>query len=179
MTLSKNNVPVIIESVSSRILVIRGQKTMLDADLAEIYSVPTKRFNEQVKRNLNRFPTDFMFQLTKEEKAEVVANCDHLARLKYSPHLPYAFTEHGAIMAATILNSPKAIEMSVFIVRAFIGLRSMLTSHNELSARLDELERKISDHDGIIGDVLEAVQQLMALPVKQKPSIGFTSELEK
>jgi len=109
----------------------------------------------------------------------VVAICDHLARLKYSPYLPYAFTEHGAIMAATILNSPKAIERSVFIVRAFIQLRSMLISHNELSARLDELEHKISDHDGIIGDVIEAIQQLMARPVKQKPSIGFTSELEK
>lgn len=85
---------------------MRGLRVRLDADLEELYGAPTKRFNEQVKRNLARFPTEFMFRPTAEEKLEVVANCDHLARLKYSPHLPYAFTEHGAIMAATILNTP-------------------------------------------------------------------------
>ena len=106
------------ESVAQRILSIRGVRVMLDADLAELYAVPTKRLNEQVKRNLERFPVDFMFQLTPTEKKQVVANCDHLSRLKYSPHLPYAFTEHGAIMAAAVLNSPRAVEVSVFVVRA-------------------------------------------------------------
>jgi len=126
--------------VAKRILVIRGQKVMIDSDLAEIYSVTTKRFNEQVRRNINRFPADFMFQLTVEEKAEVVANCDHLANLKYSPHLPYVFTEHGAIMAASVLNSPKAVDMSVFVVRAFVRMREILSTHKQLAEKLQELE---------------------------------------
>jgi hypothetical protein len=108
-----------LERVTQSILVIRGQKVMLDADLAELYATTTKRLNEQVKRNRARFPADFMFPLTNEEKAEVVANCDHLSRLKFSSVLPMAFTEHGAIMAASVLNSARAVEMSVFVVRAF------------------------------------------------------------
>lgn len=103
-----------MERIEQRILLIRGQKVMLDADLAELYGVTTKRLNEQVKHNRERFPEDFMFQLTAEEKAEVVANCDHLSRLKYSAALPNAFTEHGAIMVATILNTERAVEVSVF-----------------------------------------------------------------
>jgi hypothetical protein len=100
--------------------VIRGQKVMLDADLADVYGVTTRRLNEQVKRNRKRFPADFMFLLNDRERAEVVANCDHLVRLKFSPVPPYAFTEHGAIMAASVLNSPRAVEMSVYVVRAFM-----------------------------------------------------------
>ena len=117
----KSIVPV--GKIENRILLIRGEKIVIEADLAGFYGVPTKRLNEQVKRNVDRFPDDFMFQLTKNEKSEVVANCDHLENLKYSRSLPYAFTEHGAIMAASVLNSPRAIEVSVFIVRAFIKLR--------------------------------------------------------
>ena len=101
-----------VGKIENRILLIRGEKVIIDADLAEFYGVPTKRLNEQVKRNAGRFPDDFMFQLEKDEKAEVVANCDHLENLKYSKSLPYAFTEHGAIMAASVLNSPRAIEIS-------------------------------------------------------------------
>lgn len=101
------------EDIERRILIVRGQKVMLDADLAELYGVTTKRLNEQVKRNRGRFPRDFMFQLATQEKTEVVANCDHLQRLKFSPVLPYAFTEHGAIMVASILNTTRAIEVSV------------------------------------------------------------------
>ena len=97
------------DNIESRILTIRGQKVILDADLALIYGVPTKRLNEQVKRNWKRFPDDFVFQLTTAEKAEVVANCDHLARLKFSPVLPWAFTEYGAVMSANVLNSPQAV----------------------------------------------------------------------
>ena len=99
-----------VEMIERKILLIRGEKVMLDADLAALYGVTTKRLNEQVKRNRERFPNDFMFQLTEEEKAEVVANCDHLKRLKFSPTLPYAFTEHGAIMLASVLNSPLAVQ---------------------------------------------------------------------
>lgn len=99
--------------IDDRIPLLRGQKVMLDADLAELYGVPTKRLNEQIKRNVARFPADFMFRLSAKEKTEVVANCDHLAKLKFSPVLPHAFTEHGALMVATILNSPRAVDTSV------------------------------------------------------------------
>ncbi len=166
-----------VEPVAQRILLIRGQKVMLDADLAELFGVPTKRFNEQVKRNLDRFPADFMFQLTPAEKAEVVANCDHLAGIKYSPYLPRAFTEHGAIMAATILNSPKAVEMSVFIVRAFVQLREMLSANKELAAKLLELERKVSSHDQAIAGVIEAIRQLMMPAAGKSRPIGFTADI--
>ncbi|MBI5040456.1 MAG: ORF6N domain-containing protein, partial [Gammaproteobacteria bacterium] len=104
-----------IELIASKILSIRGQKVMMDADLAELYGVPTKRLNEQVKRNPRRFPDDFMFQLTEAEKQEVVANCDHLNKLKFSSALPFAFTEHGAIQAANVLNSPQAVEVGVYV----------------------------------------------------------------
>jgi len=99
-----------IERIQSRILLIRGRKVILDCDLAELYGVPTKRLNEQVKRNSERFPPDFMFQVSEPEKAEVVANCDHLQKLKFSPVLPYAFTEYGAIMAASVLNTERAVQ---------------------------------------------------------------------
>lgn len=108
------NYPIV--PVDSAIITIRGQKVILDTDLARIYGVPTKRLNEQINRNRNRFPLDFVFELTPEEKAKVVANCDHLTKLKFSPVLPNAFTEHGAIMAATVLNSPQSVQMSIFIV---------------------------------------------------------------
>lgn len=98
--------------IEERILLIRGQRVMLDADLAELYGVSTKRLNEQVRRNRSRFPADFMFQLTKEEKRKVVTNCDHLAQLKYAPSLPFAFTEHGAVMVASVLNSARAVTVS-------------------------------------------------------------------
>jgi hypothetical protein len=115
-----------VKRIQQAILFIRGEKVMLDADLAVLYEVTTKRLNEQVKRNRDRFPEDFMFQLTEKEKAEVVANCDHLKRLKFSSTMPYAFSEHGAIMFATILNSPVAVQASIQIVRAFVRLRQML-----------------------------------------------------
>jgi len=120
---------------------------ILPADLAEFYGVPTKRLNEQVKRNRDRFPDDFMFQLSVEEKFEVVANCDHLSKHKYSSMLPYAFTEHGAIMAASVINSPRAVEVSVFIVRAFVKLRRMIGENKELSRRVVQIERHLAEHD--------------------------------
>ncbi len=107
-------------STESRIHLIRGQRIMLDADLAEIYGVKTKRLNEQVRRNPRRFPMDFMFQLSPAEKAEVVAKCDHLKGLKFSPAPPFAFTEHGAVMLAAVLNSSRAVQASVAIARAFV-----------------------------------------------------------
>ena len=135
---------VAIERIENRILLIRGQKVMIDADLAELYGVPTRVLNQAVKRNSERFPEDFMFSLTPDEKPEVVTNCDHLARLKFSSSLPFAFTEHGAIMAANVLNSQRAVEASVYVVRAFVRQREMIASNKELTAKLNEL--------GTIGD---------------------------
>ena len=156
---------------------------MIDADLAALYGVPTKRLNEQVRRNIQRFPADFMFPLTADEKKEVVANCDHLANLKFSPVLPNAFTEHGAIQAANVLNSPEAVTMSVHVVRAFVRLRELVSSHAEFSAKLKQLEKKLvrrlDDQDHAIDDLVKAIQQLMAPPEPKKRPIGFVIPDEK
>jgi len=170
----------IVETVEAGILVIRGQKVLLDADLASLYGVSTKRFNEQVRRNRERFPADFMFQLNADEFADLrsqfaTSSLRHGGRR----YLPFAFTEHGAIMAATILNSPKATEMSVFIVRAFVRLRGMLSTQQELAVKLDELENKVATHDQAITGLLNAIRQLMNPPVPPKRPIGFTADIEK
>ncbi len=166
-----------IELITSKILVIRNQKVMIDSDLAELYGVPTKRLNEQVKRNPARFPNDFMFQLTETEKQEVVANCDHLDKLKFSKTLPFAFTEHGAIQAANVLNSPQAAEVGVYVVRAFVRLRELLASSKELAQRLDELEqrieRKLETHDQAITGLIKTLRQMMAPNETKKRPIGF------
>jgi len=168
-----------LQNITSRIYRIRGLRVMLDVDLAQIYSVTTKRFNEQVKRNRNRFPSDFMFQLTKTEKADVVANCDHLSSLKYSPHLPYVFTEHGAIMAASVLNSPKAVEMSVFVVRAFVRMREFLSMNKELAEKLQELEEKVTEHDQAISGLIQAIRELMGTGLQKSKPIGFTADINE
>jgi hypothetical protein len=170
----KSEIVIPSKRVENVILLIRGERVILDADLAELYGVKTKRLNEQVKRNRDRFPEDFMFQLTEDEKNEVVANCDHLSRLRFSPTLPFAFTEHGAIMAASVLNSPRAVEMSIFVVRAFVRLRSFLASQKELAAKVGDLERKLTTHDQQIIAIIDAIKQLMAPPpLPKKHPIGF------
>jgi len=161
------------ERVERTILLIRGHKVMLDTDLAQLYGVTTKRLNEQVKRNRNRFPLDFMFQLTSKEKAEVVANCDHLAKLKFSPAKPFAFTEHGAVMVASVLNSKMAIEVSVYVVRAFVKVREVLGAHSELAQKLTELERRVESHDTHIRSLFDAIRQLMEPPTTKSRRIGF------
>jgi len=160
--------------IEQRILLVRGEKVLIDADLAELYGVATKRLNEQVKRNRQRFPADFVFRLTVHEKSEVVAACDHLSKLKYAKGLPNAFTEHGALMAASVLNSRRAVEVSVFIVRAFVKMREAMAGHKELARRLNELERHLADHDGQIIHLVRAVRELAApqLP-SRKLRIGF------
>jgi hypothetical protein len=163
-----------VGTIEQRILLIRGERVIIDADLADVYGVSTKRLNEQVKRNSGRFPNDFVFLLSVAEKREVVANCDHLRKLKYSRTLPYAFTEHGAIMAASVLNSERAIEMSVFVVRAFVRLRRYLVEHSELAQRLEDLERAIGAHDRQIAAIVEAIRRLMGqeqIPPQRR--IGF------
>lgn len=163
------------ERIESRILLIRGHKVMLDSDLAELYQVSTKRLNEQVKRNKARFPDDFMFRLTENEKAEVVANCDHLKKLKFSPVLPFAFTEHGAVMLASVLSSSVAVHASIRVVRAFIRLREILATHKELARKVAELEARIQTRDEDITALFEAIRQLMEPPEKPRRRIGFRS----
>lgn len=165
------SLPIPIERVERGIFVLRGQRVMLDTDLAELYGVATKALNQAVKRNANRFPADFMFQLTEEEKKQVVTTCDHLRKLKFSPTLPHAFTEHGAVMLASVLNSPAAIQASLHVVRAFVRLRLMLASHAELAKRVEALEKK---YDRRFRVIFDAVKQLME-PERKKAGkkIGF------
>ena len=172
--MSEKKAIVLQGNIEQRILLIQGEKVIVDADLAELFGVPTKRLNEQVKRNKDRFPDDFMFQLSADEKAEVVANCDHLSRLKYSSSLPYAFTEHGAIMAANVLNSLRAIEVSVYIVRAFVKLRRLIAENKELFRRIGRIERHLSDHDEQIIELVRAIKHLLKPePPPKKRRIGF------
>ncbi|MBT8367233.1 MAG: ORF6N domain-containing protein [Deltaproteobacteria bacterium] len=166
-----------VGKIQQRILLIRGEKVIVDADLAEFYGVPTKALNQAVRRNMDRFPADFMFQLNKNEKTEVVTNCDHLSKLKFSPVNPLVFTEHGALMAASILNSDRAVDVSLFIVRAFVALRRTISEHKELARKLTKLERKLADHDDQIIAIIEAIKKLSSpQPVPKKRRIGFHSE---
>jgi ORF6N domain len=155
------------------IVEIRGRSVMLDHDLAEVYGVTTKALNQAVKRNVQRFPGDFRFQLTGEEREEVVTNCDHLRNLKYASALPWAFTEHGALMAATVLNSARAVEMSVFVIRAFIRLRGYARGHAEIAQRLDVLERRVTDHDDDLREMFDALRGLLAPSPRETREIGF------
>lgn len=163
-----------VGAIQNRILLIRGEKVIVDSDLAEFYGVPTKVLNQAVRRNIERFPDDFMFRLSKREKIEVVANCDHLKNLKHSTVAPLVFTEHGALMAANVLNSPRAIEVGLYIVRAFVALRGVISGHKELAAKIAQLERKLADHDGHIVAIVKANKSLTdPKPLPKKRRIGF------
>ncbi len=169
-----------VEQIEQAILVIRGQRVMLGADLAVLYGVTTKRLNEQVKRNRSRFPEDFMFQLTLGEKDELVAKCDRLSKLKHSSSPPRAFTEHGVVMLASVLNSKRAVEVSVFVVRAFIRMRRMLADHRKLALKLAELESRLDTHDRSIRSLMAAMRQLMQPPEHTKVlGVGFKGKKEK
>ena len=161
------------ERIENKILLLRGQRVMLDRDLAELYGVETKNLNRQVKRNPERFPSEFMFQLTLSEKEELVTNWHRFNSLKHSTVLPFAFTEYGALMLAPVLNSPRAIEAGIFVVRAFVHLKEMLLTHKELAQKLKELEYKIETHDEQITAIFEAINQLLAPPPATKRKIGF------
>ena len=161
-------------TLESLILTLRQQKIILDADLAGLYGVPNKALNQAIKRNADRFPEDFMFQLTVEEKAEVVANCDHLARLKFSRTRPYAFTEHGALMAANVLNSQEAVKMSVYIVRAFIKQREILLAQADVLKRLAQMDATLLKHDDALRVIWRELQPLLSPPpAPPKRQIGF------
>jgi ORF6N domain len=164
------------ERIERSILVLRGHKVLLDAEIAALYGVTTKRLNEQVKRNRERFQDDFVFRLTPVELESL--NRSQFAtgsqRHRDPRFAPYAFTEHGAIMAANVLASPRAIEMSVHVVRAFVRLREMIGANKELARKLDELERKLVTHDQAIAGLIEAIRELMRPPEPaEKRRIGF------
>ena len=166
-----------VGKIQQRILLIRGEKVIVDADLAEFYGVPTKALNQAVRRNKERFPSDFMFQLSKNEKTEVITNCDHLQKLKFSPVNPLVFTEHGALMAASILNSDRAVEVSLFIVRAFVALRRAISEHKELARKITQLELKLADHDDHIIAIIQTIKELSGpQPVPKKRRIGFNAK---
>lgn len=161
------------ENIQNKIIILREQKVMLDVDLAVLYHVPTKRLNEQVKRNFKRFPPDFMFQLSANETKEVVAICDHLKNLKFSHSLPYAFTEHGILMLSSVLNSERAIEVNIQIMRTFTKLRELMLAHKDLRIKIEELEKK---YDSQFKIVFNALRRLIDPPNKRKPAIGFCAK---
>ncbi|MBF0105104.1 MAG: ORF6N domain-containing protein [Deltaproteobacteria bacterium] len=162
-----------LPQVEKTIFLMRGEKIILDTHLAKLYGVTTRVLNQAVKRNKRRFPDDFHFQLTKSEKEEVITICDDLKTLRFYRGLPYAFTEHGAIMAASILNSDRAIDVSVYVVRAFVKLRETLSAHRQIAKKLNLLENKIVNHDFQIKAIFDAIKQLMEPPQKKKSLIGF------
>jgi hypothetical protein len=164
-----------VEKITNKILFLRNEKVLLDRDLAVLYGVSTKALNQAVKRNTRRFPPDFMFRLTKKEKDELVTNCDRFEPLKHASVSPRAFTEQGVAMLSSVLNSHRAIEVNIAIMRAFVHMRKVIVSHTEMAKKLKELEHHIKDHDEKIQAIFEAIQQLIALPEKSK-KIGFTAK---
>ena len=167
-----------IELIAGRIFLIRGQKVMLDSDLAELYQVPTKALNQAVQRNLDRFPSDFMFQLNKEELADwrsqiVTSNPSAKMGLRRPPH---AFTEHGVAMLSSVLKSPRAVQVNILIIRAFIRLRELLASNKELAVRLEQVEGALDQHASVINVLAEEINNLktpLSEPMPSKQRIGF------
>jgi hypothetical protein len=181
MTKTQAITPASVDSIIQSILILRGQKVLLDRDLAVIYGVSTGRLNEAVKRNADRFPEDFMFQLTREEAESsrsqiAILNRSRGTNVKYRP---FAFTEHGAIQAANVLRSERAVEMGIYVVRAFVQLRNLLASNKVLAQELKKLERKVASHEVAIADVLKTIRELMNPPVKKSRPIGFTANLDE
>jgi phage regulator Rha-like protein len=160
--------------VESKILVLRDHKVILDTDLADLYGVTVKGLNQQIKRNIERFPADFLFQLTRTEQEFLRSqNATSNQGRGGRRYLPYAFTEHGAIMAATVLNSERAVEMSIFVVRAFVRMRQALATNQQVVAKLAELEHRLESHDTDIQELVEAIRELMAPPAPKGRKIGF------
>jgi len=169
---------ILAKKVDSKILILRDQKVILDVDLAALYGVPVKRLNEQIKRNASRFPSDFLFRLSRAEsenlRSQIATSSSSHGGRRYLPH---AFTEHGAIMAATVLNSKRAIEMSVFVVRAFVRMREALVMNQQIVTKLSELERRLENHDADIQELVEAIRELMAPSPANTRRIGFEAPL--
>ena len=173
-SLMNKNAIILANKVDSKIQILRGKKVILDSDLAELYGVPVKQLNQQIKRNSDRFPADFFFQLSPAEyrglRSQIVTSNSSRGGRRY---LPKAFTEHGAIMAATVLNSKRAIEMSVFVVRAFVRMREALVHNQQIVTKLSEIERRLESHDTDIQELVEAIRELMAPEPAKNRRIGF------
>ena len=181
-----NNEITVIETIENRIFTIRGQKVMIDRDLAQLYGVETKRLNEAVKRNIERFPSDFMFKLNDIELKELVANCDRFKTLKHSTNPPYAFTEQGVSMLSSVLNSNEAIVINVEIIRAFVRLRHyaiLRTSRNEeieelrkmLMLHIENTDNRFAEHDETIKQIINVLNNLIEKPRETK-KIGFSTK---
>jgi hypothetical protein len=180
--------PVPVELIERRIYLVRGQKVMLDFELAELYQVSTKRLNEQVKRNLSRFPDDFMFRLTAEEAAAFNRSQTATGSQKHrDPRLvPYAFTEHGVAMLSSVLNSPRAVQMNIFIIRVFMKLREALATHKDLARKIEQVEAKQEDHAIMLALVVKDIEALatnvktefkkLREPRRRKARIGFLTD---
>jgi len=184
--MSRASVAVVpVELIAEHIFIVRGQKVILDSDLAALYDVPTGRFNEAVKRNLAKFPDDFMFPLTTGEWDSLRSQIATLntGRGQHRKYLPYVFTEHGAIMAATLLNSPRAVQVSVYVVRAFVQQREFLASNKDLARQLKVLEqrltKKLDTHDEAIAGIIDTLRQLTTPAIANKRRIGFVIDDEK
>jgi hypothetical protein len=192
--MSRDDAIVPLGRIEQSILLVRGQKVILDGDLAGLYGVTTGALNQAVKRNRERFPEDFMFRLTRDEATGLksvlgspsnpssTSSRSQIVILKRGAnvkYLPHAFTEHGAIMAASVLKSPQAVKVSVYVVRAFVKLREMLSTHKELARRLDDLERTLQKHDHQIVSLFQAIRQLMSPPDPPRRQIGFATELQE
>ena len=162
-------------AIEQRIFVIRGQRVMIDRDLAELFGVETKYLNRQVRRNKSRFRKEFAFRLTPGERDELVTNCHRFASMKHSSSMPYVFTEHGVGMLSTVLNSEQAVRMSIATIKTSVKMREMLYAHKELALKLGQLERQIEKHDEEIAAIFEAIRELMSPPAKPRREIGFHS----
>jgi len=165
-----------VEQIASRIVSVRGRRVVLDSDLAALYGVETRVLNQAVRRNSRRFPADLAFRLTPAEREEVITNCDHLKHLKYSAARPLAFTEHGALMAASVLNSRRAVEVGLYVVRAFVQMREAIGAHREIGRRLDELEKRVGAQDGAIVGIVRALRELTQPPAQKRRRIGFVQD---
>jgi len=175
MTSRKSTVKIPDEIIINKIILMRNKKVMLDKDLAELYGVSTKRLNEQVKRNEKRFPPDFMFRITNREKEQIILKFSHLAGLKFSTTLPYVFTEHGAVMLASVLNSDKAIEVNIQIVRIFTKIRKMLTDNTDLRLEIEKIKKKIDKHGKNLEVVFKYLDELVVAKENPRPrkQIGY------
>jgi hypothetical protein len=168
------------EVILNKILLIRGKKVMLDRDLAELYGVSTQRLNEQVKRNLNKFPKDFMFRLNNQEKKDVSEGHPYLASLKFSPSLPYAFTEHGALMLSSVLNSKRASEMNIHVIRVFVKVREVITNYKDILLKIELLEKKTIKNTDDIQLLFKYIKSLIISEEQvNRRRIGFRRNGEK
>ena len=162
-----------VERIQRSILLIRGHKVIVDRDLAGFYGVETRVLNQAVRRNIARFPADFMFRSTKEEKEQVVTNCDHLSSLKFSPTLPYAFSEQGVAMLSSVLHSKRAVEVNIAIMRTFVKLREILATNSALRRKIEAMERRYDEQFKLVFKILS--EMVMPTP-KPKSQIGYLTE---